>query len=92
MVAQVESGTLDIGAPIMGLAGEDGEVLAGDPIPAAPGQGNNANIFDGDGNSAIVGDSNLWDPLIIEPETIFVQGDPLPSESNGPTGPTSEVE
>ena len=92
MVAQVDSGTLDIGAPIMGLAGDDGEVLAGDPIPAAPGQGNNANFFDGDGNSAIVGDSNLWDPLIIEPETIYIEGDPLPSESNGPTGPTSEVE
>lgn len=73
MVAQVDSGELDIGAPIMGLQGDNGEVLAGDPIPDAPGAANNANFFSGEGNSAIVGDNNnLWDPLIVEPETIYI--------------------
>ena len=73
LVAQVDSGELDIGAPIMGLQGGNGEVLAGDPIPDAPGAANNANFFSGEGNSAIVGDNNnLWDPLIVEPETIYI--------------------
>lgn len=53
----------------MGIADDSGAVLAGDPIPAAPGAngggGINGNIFfDGEGNSAIVGDNNLWDSLI----------------------------
>ena len=48
-------------------------MLAGDPIPDAPGANNNANFFDGEGNSAVIGDgANLWDPLIVEPETIYV--------------------
>ena len=33
LVTQVNEGSLDIGAPIMGLQGNSGEVLAGDPIP-----------------------------------------------------------
>lgn len=50
----------------MGLEGDDGEVLAGDPIPAAPGQ-TSANFFDGEGSTAIVGeDGNLWDELVEE--------------------------
>lgn len=65
LVVAADSGTLDLGAPIMGLQGSDGEVLAGDPIPDAPGATtNNAQNFSGDGNSAIVGDTNLWDDLI----------------------------
>jgi hypothetical protein len=48
----------------MGLEGSDGELLAGDPIPAAPGATTNkAGTYSGEGNSAIVGDSNLWDGL-----------------------------
>ena len=93
MVAQVDSGALDIGAPIMGLQGGNGEVLAGDPIPDAPGAGTNANIFTGEGNSAIVGDdNNLWDPLIIEPETIYIQEEVEPTEPTEPTGLTTEAE
>lgn len=63
----------------MGLQGDDGEVLSGDPIPAAPGQvTTGGNFFTGDGNSAIVGeDSNLWDSLIVDPETVYVQ-EPTP--------------
>lgn len=33
LVTQVNEGTLDIGSPILGLQGDDGTVLAGDPIP-----------------------------------------------------------
>lgn len=40
LVEQVEAGAVDFGAPVMGLQGEDGEVLSGDPIPLAPGQKN----------------------------------------------------
>lgn len=78
----------------MGLAGESGEVLAGDPIPAAPGQANAAgNFFDGEGNTAIVGETdNLWDGLIVEPETIFIQEEAEEVEPTGPTGPTTEVQ
>lgn len=78
----------------MGLEGGTGEVLAGDPIPKAEGEGAaNANFFSGEGNAAVIGDGdNLWDPLIIEPETVYVQEE---STSNGePTAPEnpSEVE
>jgi hypothetical protein len=80
----------------MGLQGGNGEVLAGDPIPDAPGAANNANFFSGEGNSAIVGDNNnLWDPLIVEPETIYIQeeaAEPEPSEPTEPTGLTTEAE
>ena len=82
----------------MGLQGGSGEVLAGDPIPDAPGAGNNANFFSGEGNSAIVGDSNLWDPLIIEPETIYIEEE-VEKQSNDPSqtstepvGPSTESE
>ena len=95
MVDQADSGTLDIGAPVMGLEGGTGEVLAGDPIPKAEGEGAaNANFFSGEGNNAVIGDGdNLWDPLIIEPETVYVQEEST-SETNGngePENP-SEVE
>ena len=93
LVAQVDSGELDIGAPIMGLQGGNGEVLAGDPIPDAPGAANNANFFSGEGNSAIVGDNNnLWDPLIVEPETIYIQEEAKVPEPTEPTGLTTEAE
>jgi len=72
----------------MGLQGDDGEVLAGDPIPAAPGQAATGNFFSGEGNSAIVGDENLWDGLIVEPETVFVQ-EPTP-EPEPSTEPVEE--
>ena len=45
----------------MGLEGADSELLFGDPIPAAPGAATAG--FSGEGNTAIVGDSNLWDDL-----------------------------
>ena len=62
----------------MGIQGSTGEVLAGDPIPAAPGTTTGANFFSGEGNTAVIGDgANLWDPLIVEPETIYVQ-EPTP--------------
>jgi hypothetical protein len=72
---QVESGELDIGAPIMGLESGDGELLAGDPIPAAAGQaGAGGNFFDGAGNTAIVGegDPNLWDDYVFEADVVYV--------------------
>lgn len=69
----------------MGLQGDDGEVLSGDPIPAAPGQATaGGNFFAGEGNSAIVGDSNLWDGLIVDPETVYVQ-EPSTEPSTEPT-------
>ena len=72
----------------MGIQGSSGEVLAGDPIPDAPGANTNANIFDGEGNTAVIGDgANLWDPLIVEPETIYVQEEVEPTENNEPSGP-----
>jgi len=46
----------------MGLEGNEGELLFGDPIPAAPGA-KTAGVYDGEGNTAIVGDNNLWDDL-----------------------------
>jgi len=60
----------------MGLEG-DGVLLAGDPIPAPTFVKNadgttttitttNTEVFSGEGNSAIVGDSNLWDGLESE--------------------------
>lgn len=55
----------------MGLEGEDGALLFGDPIPPAPGATKNkanggtstTNFYSGEGNSAVVGDNNLWDDL-----------------------------
>ena len=82
----------------MGLQGSSGEVLAGDPIPDAPGAANNANFFSGEGNTAIVGDTNLWDPLIVEPETIYVQEEAKEpsstdtSQTTEPVGPSTESE
>ena len=55
----------DFGAPIMGLATVDGEVLVGDPIPNANGE--KVDLTDPT-NPAIVGDTNLWDDLITYPE------------------------
>lgn len=45
----------------MGLEGTESELLFGDPIPAGPGA--TTSNYDGEGNTAIVGDSNLWDDL-----------------------------
>jgi len=33
MALKAEDGTLDVGAPIIGLQDANGELLAGDPIP-----------------------------------------------------------
>ena len=80
--------------------------MSGDPIPAAPGQAAAAgtNFFTGEGNSAIVGDKNLWDDLIVDPDTVYVQEptpdpvivivpvveptEPVAPVDNSPTGPT----
>ena len=83
MVAQVEDGSLDLGAPIMGLQGSSGEVLAGDPIPDAPGANAGTNYGD-ENHSAIVDDENLWDHLIIEPEVITIEEE---VEGSGPATP-----
>ena len=92
LVTQVEAGDLNIGAPIMGLEGGDGKLLAGDPIPAAPTTVTNEDgtittvttttteVFTGEGNSAIVGDTNLWDGLedtAPEPEPVVEEPEPV---------------
>ena len=57
-----------MGAPVMGLQASDGEVLAGDPIPEPAGFTSSTTvIYDGEGNSAVVHDTNLWDDLIPDP-------------------------
>merc|ERR1719389_63503 len=50
----------------MGVASEDGGVLAGDPIPAAAGAAGTTVIFENTDSTAIVGDSNLWDTLVVD--------------------------
>ena len=89
MVAQVNSGSIDIGAPILGLQGNTGEVLAGDPIPT-PG----ATVITNLNNPAIVKDGpNLWDDLIPkqpEPEPTPVEEE-KPAVTPEPT-PTAEPE
>lgn len=94
-MVQANEGSLDIGAPIMGIQGSTGEVLAGDPIPDAPGANAGANFFSGEGNSAVIGDgANLWDPLIVEPETIYVEEEVEPenTESNSSGEPEQTFE
>lgn len=89
---------MDIGAPIMGLQGSSGEVLAGDPIPAAPGQADaNTLNFSGEGSTAIIkdGDANLWDGIEQEAETIYIQEEApegkAVEEETVPTGPTTSI-
>ena len=55
-----EDGSIDLGAEVLGLQNMAGEVLLGDPIPGA---NDAAETVD---HSAIVGDSNLWDDLIVD--------------------------
>ena len=98
LVASVTSGDLDIGAPIMGLEGSDGTLLAGDPIPAPTTITNDdgtvttivaaAEVFTGEGNSAIVGDTNLWDGL--EEEAPYVE--PVDVVEDTTTEPTTVPE
>ena len=87
LVSQVEEGTIDLGAPIMGLQGDDGEVLAGDPIPGP------ADLTFGDtDHSAIVGDDeNLWDHLIFEQEVIEIE-EPATPATEEPIEETSQYE
>lgn len=49
----VVSGSIDLGAPVLGLEG-DGDVLAGDPIPVVGGT-------NGSGSTAIRRNDNVWD-------------------------------
>jgi len=49
----VVSGIVDLGAPVLGLEG-NGELLAGDPIPALAGTS-------GSNSAAIRKDDNIWD-------------------------------
>ena len=74
----------------MGLEGDDGELLAGDPIPGATG---GATFGDTD-HSAVVGDDdNLWDHLIFEQEVIEIQAPTEPGvETSEPGVETSEYE
>lgn len=104
-MTQVEAGTVDFGAPVMGLQGADGEVLAGDPIPLAPGETiggssgsttggvNNASYnYDGAGNNAIVKDGNLWDSIVADTaaqQQTIVLPGPTPTPQ--PEGTTTTV-
>lgn len=109
LVEQVNAGELDIGAPVMGIQGDDGSVLAGDPIPepkasdfadSGDDSGDSTSTssgstftdpstltFEGDGNSAIVGEDNLWDGLEIVPEYV-----PPVVEEEAEPEPTPEPE
>lgn len=58
-ISGVEDGSIDLGAEVLGLQNMAGEVLLGDAIPGA---NDAAETVD---HSAIVGDSNLWDDLVV---------------------------
>lgn len=60
LVLGVQDGAFDLGAPVIGLEGANGELLAGSPIP-----GENARD-DAVESSAIVRDGNLWDDLLVD--------------------------
>ena len=64
LAQQAEEGSIDLGAPIMGIQADDGELLAGEPIPAQDGQTTQTKTLD---DSAIIGDGpNLWDDIIVQ--------------------------
>lgn len=62
IVDGISTGSLDLGASVMGLQSEEGELLFGDPIPTAPKEDDLTDLD----SSAIVGDTNLWDDLVVE--------------------------
>ena len=71
----------------MGLQGDDGELLAGDPIPD-PVTAGTTNTYEDTSHSAIVdGDEFLWNDYIFEQEVITIV-----EESEGQTGPTTELD
>lgn len=59
MISGIENGSIDLGAEILGLQSMEGEVYVGTYIPGADEVGVTVD------HSAIVGDSNLWDDLIV---------------------------
>lgn len=88
IVDNISTGSLDLGASVMGLQSEEGELLFGDPIPTAP----NANDITDFESSAIVGDTNLWDDLIIErPEETDSSESTTQTEETTPTSQTGET-
>lgn len=72
LVAGISDGSFDLGAEVLGLQSMEGEVLAGEYIPGAD---EVATTVD---HSAIVGDKNLWDDLIVDRDGSIV----VPSGDN----------
>ena len=64
LVEIVTQGIIDLGAPVLGLMGDD-ELLVGDPIPEQEGVSFTETVFNTD-SSAIVKDANLWDEMVNE--------------------------
>lgn len=62
MAQKAEDGTLDVGAPIIGLQDANGELLAGDPIPTKA----NKYTPQEDASAIIRNGPNLWDEIVIE--------------------------
>ena len=71
----------------MGLQGDDGELLAGDPIPDPVTTGTTTAYEDTSHSAIVDGDEFLWNDYIFEQEVITIVEE---SEETGPTGPTTE--
>jgi len=66
LVEVVATGVANLGAPLLGLEGDD-ELLAGDPIPKAGGAAaGGQEILGTDSNAIVKDDKNLWDVLVAE--------------------------
>ena len=104
LVTQVNEGTLDIGSPILGLQGDDGTVLAGDPIPDPVGftDGSTVEVETVDTAAIIRDGPNLWDgledeaPIVIEEEPVIeeqpVVVEPIAEEESVAEEPEQPVE
>lgn len=84
LVAGISDGSFDLGAEVLGLQTMEGEVLAGEYIPGAD---EVATTVD---HSAIVGDKNLWDDLIVDRDgSIVIPSGDNDNDSNTETPSTS---
>lgn len=85
LVSGLSTGEMNLGAPILGVMNvQDGEVLVGDAFE------NPQPVFEQGENSAIVGDSNLWDDLIWD--RIDQNPTPTPTPSIPAEQPPTPVE
>lgn len=77
LIAGIENSSIDLGAEILGLQNmETGEVLSGEYIPGFEETKPTENT-----SSAIVGDSNLWDDLVVDRDSNI-----SPNDNTTPSG------